>query len=73
METKFGTASNPIEPKSNANCLTRERVDEMSFDTKSEWLKHEISLPDGYIFKDENGNVINATKIVLKKNTNLIP
>ena len=23
--------------------------------------------PDGYIFKDENGNVINATKIVLEK------
>ena len=28
----------------------------------SEW-----NLPDGYIFKDENGNVINATKIVLEK------
>ena len=26
-----------------------------------------IILPDGYIFKDENGNVINATKIVLEK------
>ena len=24
-------------------------------------------LPNGYIFKDENGNVINATKIVLEK------
>ena len=24
-------------------------------------------LPEGYIFKDENGNVINATKIVLEK------
>ena len=23
--------------------------------------------PDGYIFKDENGNIINATKIVLEK------
>ena len=23
--------------------------------------------PEGYIFKDENGNVINATKIVLEK------
>lgn len=29
--------------------------------------KLEITLKDGYIFKDENGNVINATKIVLKK------
>ena len=27
----------------------------------------EYILPDGYIFKDENGNVINATKIVLEK------
>ena len=27
----------------------------------------EYILPEGYIFKDENGNVINATKIVLEK------
>lgn len=27
----------------------------------------EFNLPEGYIFKDENGNVINATKIVLEK------
>lgn len=26
-----------------------------------------LECPDGYIFKDENGNVINATKIVLEK------
>lgn len=26
-----------------------------------------FECPDGYIFKDENGNVINATKIVLEK------
>ena len=25
------------------------------------------TLPEGYIFKDENGNVINATKIILEK------
>ena len=30
-------------------------------------LNNEISLPEGYQFKDENGNVINATKIVLEK------
>lgn len=30
------------------------------------WV-NEFNLPDGYIFKDENGNIINATKIVLKK------
>ena len=37
-------------------------------------LVNEFELPEGYIFKDENGNVINATKIVLekkKKNVNL--
>ncbi len=28
-----------------------------------------FELPEGYQFKDENGNVINATKIVLEKKT----
>ena len=37
-------------------------VDKLS----SRWV-NEFNLPDGYIFKDENGNVINATKIVLEK------
>ena len=32
----------------------------------SGWV-NEFNLPDGYIFKDENGNVINAQKIVLEK------
>ena len=32
----------------------------------SRWV-NEFELPNGYIFKDENGNVINATKIVLEK------
>ena len=36
----------------------------MNAETK--WV-NELNLPDGYIFKDENGNVINATKIVLEK------
>ena len=69
-ETKFGTASNPIEIKSNANCLTRERVDalaikideELPFGNPYEW-----ECPEGYQFIDENGNVINATKIFLEK------
>jgi hypothetical protein len=30
-------------------------------------IEYFFELPDGYIFKDENGNVINATKIVLEK------
>ena len=34
----------------------------------TEFVKeHGLPCPDGYIFKDENGNVINATKIVLEK------
>ena len=33
----------------------------------------EYLLPDGYIFKDENGNVINATKIVLEKKEKKYP
>lgn len=36
-------------------------------DNLSSRLVNEFNLPDGYIFKDENGNVINATKIVLEK------
>lgn len=32
----------------------------------SRWV-NEFNLPEGYIFKDESGNIINATKIVLEK------
>lgn len=32
----------------------------------SRWV-NEFNLPEGYVLKDENGNVINATKIVLEK------
>ena len=68
--SKLGTASNPLDPKSNANCLTRERVDaqavkidrELPSGNQNVW-----ELPDGYQFVDENGNVINATKIALEK------
>ena len=46
--------------------------DEMSLDkagqiTDFEYEGLAYTLPDGYIFKDDNGNVINATKIVLEK------
>ena len=30
-------------------------------------LINEIKLPEGYIFKDENGNIIDTSKIVLEK------
>ena len=34
----------------------------------TEFIKeHGLPCPEGYIFEDENGNVINATKIVLEK------
>lgn len=35
--------------------------------------EHGFPCPTGYIFKDENGNVINATKIVLEKKKNEYP
>lgn len=105
-KSKYGTASYTVEPKSNANCITREMIEglvEESDDfekmyiesekryeeeySKGEYCheqsfkwgfqegynyshendKLEISLKEGYQFKDENGNVINATKIVLEK------
>ena len=69
-ETKFGTASKPIEIKSNANCLTRERVDELATKIDKELPsgnQNVWELPEGYQFVDENGNVINAQKIVLEK------
>lgn len=36
------------------------------------WV-NEFNLPEGYIFKDENGNIINATKIVLEKKKTKYP
>ena len=36
-------------------------------------LDNEIKLPQGYQFKDENGNIINAQKIVLEKKKNEYP
>ena len=36
-------------------------------------LNNEIKLPDGYIFKDENGNIIDTSKIVLEKKEKKYP
>ena len=36
-------------------------------DKEMDKLKHEAILPEGYVFKDENGNIINAKKIVVEK------
>ena len=45
-----------------------ERVDDKGLPF-NEWLSHKgaFHIPDGYELKDENGNIINATKIVLEK------
>jgi hypothetical protein len=68
---KFGTASNPLDPKSNANCcITREKVDGLATKIDKELPsgnQNVWELPDGYQFVDENGNVINATTIALEK------
>ena len=68
VEEKFGTALNPLELKSNANCITQNEVDVLE-KAKTYWdsIKDALICPEDYIFKDENGNVINAKKIVLEK------
>lgn len=38
-----------------------------SLNSFMDMLDNEIKLPDGYVFKDENGNIINTTKISLEK------
>ena len=45
-----------------------ERVDDKGLPF-NEWLSHKgaFYIPEDYVLKDENGNVINATKIVLEK------
>ena len=45
-----------------------ERVDDNGLPF-NEWLSHKgaFHVPEDYVLKDENGNVINATKIVLEK------
>ncbi len=76
--TKVGTALNPIELKSNANCLTREMIEgvmgekikpKIIEEAKTYWdsIKDAWICPQGYQFVDEYGNIINATKIVLEK------
>ena len=46
--------------------FAEEEVERLTGNLSNSWV-NEFELPDGYIFKDENGNVINATKIVLEK------
>ena len=54
----------------NTNCLTRERAEGLVIKIDKEipsGNQNVWELPEGYQFTDENGNVINATKIVLEK------
>lgn len=55
---------NSIVPEESMSLVEEEvgLVDKFS----SRWV-NEFNLPEGYIFKDENGSVINTTKIVLEK------
>ena len=46
--------------------FAEEEVERLTGNLSNSWV-NEFELPDGYIFKDENGNIINATKIVLEK------
>ena len=51
----------------NANCLTRERAEGLAIKIDKELPsgnQYVWELPEGYQFTDENGNVINATKII---------
>ena len=55
---------------SNVNSITRDRVDKLVCKIDEELPSgnpYEWECPEGYQFKDENGNVINTTKIVLEK------
>lgn len=64
------------EKVSNANSITRDRADKLACKNDEELPsgnQNVWELPDGYQFKDENGNVINTTKIVLEKKKNEYP
>ena len=54
--------------ESNANSITQSESDAIE-KAKNYWdsIKDAWICPKGYEFKDENGNVINATKIVLER------
>ena len=58
------------EKVSNVNSITQDRVDKLACKIDEELPSgnpYEWECPDGYEFRDEKGNVINATKIVLEK------
>ena len=61
---QVGDISNPIQAKTSSACFHNGfcGYNDSEGNEISEW-----NLPEGYQFTDENGNVINATKIVLEK------
>ena len=58
--------SNPIIAKTSSATIDTDKGF-YSYSDSDDNLEMEWNLPQGYQFKDENGNVINATKIVLEK------
>lgn len=52
--------------------FAEEEVERLTGNLSNSWV-NEFELPDGYIFKDENGNIINAQKIVLEKKGSKYP
>ena len=58
--------SNPIIAKTSSATIDTDKGF-YSYSDSDDNLEMERNLPEGYIFKDENGNVINATKIILEK------
>ena len=58
--------SNPIIAKTSSATIDTDKGF-YSYSDSDDNLEMEWNLPKGYIFKDENGNVINATKIILEK------
>lgn len=62
--------------KINTDCFTYDGVSELATKIDKELPSGNQNiweLPDGYIFKDENDNIINATKIILEKKKNKYP
>ena len=47
--------------------LKTDKPNRPSLNDFMDMLDNKIKLPEGYVFKDENGNVINTNKIVLEK------
>ena len=68
----IGTLDAGYQPEKDLQLHTITTMNGIDIFEGAKW-KHEFECPDGYLFKDENGNVINATKIVLEKKKKQYP